>query len=60
MAAPGVSATGADMQGDVRKRNVGQPNGNYIPKAVDEKVDEKTKQKVRKEHLKTIEMIHVY
>jgi hypothetical protein len=34
------------VQGDVRRRNVGQPNGNYIPKALDEKVDEKTKQKV--------------
>jgi hypothetical protein len=45
MAAQDVSATGADVQGDVRRRNVGQPNGNYIPKALDE-VDEKTKQKV--------------
>ncbi len=49
MAAQDVSATGADVQhGDVKRRNVGQPNGNYIPKAVDQKVDEKTKQKVRR------------
>ena len=41
-----AQATGAD-QGDVRRRNVsGQPNGNYIPKELDGKVDEKTKQKV--------------
>ena len=46
MAAQDVSATGADLQGDVKRRNVGAPNGNYIPKALDEKVDEKTKQKV--------------
>jgi hypothetical protein len=41
-----ATATGTD-QGDVRRRNVsGQPNGNYIPKELDDKVDEKTKQKV--------------
>jgi hypothetical protein len=51
MAAQDVSATGADLQGDVKRRNVGQPNGNYIPKALDEKVDEKTKQKVRETSL---------
>ena len=47
MAAQDVSATGADYQGDVKRRNVGQPNGNHLPKALDQKVDEKTKQKVK-------------
>lgn len=46
MAAQDASATGADIQGDVRKRNVWQPNGNYIPKEVGDKMDDKTKQKV--------------
>jgi len=42
-----ASTTGAD-QGDVRRRNVnGQTNGSYIPKAVDEKMDDKTKKQVR-------------
>lgn len=40
------AATGVD-HGDVRKRNAGQPNGNYVSKEVADKVDEKTKQKVR-------------
>ena len=46
MAAQDVSATGTDVQGDARRRNVGQPNGSYIPKEVGDKLDEKTKQKV--------------
>lgn len=43
------ATTGADTNGDLRKRNVpqGQQNGSYIPQAVDEKLDEKSKQKVR-------------
>ena len=41
-----AAATGAD-QGDMRRRNVsGRPNGSYIPAEFDDKVDEKTKQKV--------------
>ena len=46
MAAQDASATGADYQAEVRKRNTGQPNGSYIPKEVGDKLDEKTKQKV--------------
>ena len=46
MAAQDASATGADHQGDARRRNVGQPNGSYVPKEVGNKMDEKTKQKV--------------
>jgi dolichyl-phosphate-mannose-protein mannosyltransferase len=47
MAADRAIATGADTQGDLRKRNVaaGQ-NGNYLRQEIDEKLDEKTKQKV--------------
>ena len=41
-----ASTTGA-QQGDVRRRNIsGQPNGNYVPQQLDEKIDEKTKEKV--------------
>ena len=50
MATANVSSSGIDSQGDVRRRNV--PNGTYvpvIPKQVDDKLDEKTKQKVRKQ-----------
>lgn len=46
MATQDASATGADVHGDARRRNVGQPNGSYIPKQVDDKLNEKTKQKV--------------
>ena len=46
MAAQDVSTTATDVQGDARRRNVGQPNGSYIPKEVGEKMEEKTKQKV--------------
>ena len=48
MAAQDASATGADTQGDLRKRNVGQANGSYVPKELADRVDEKTKQKVDK------------
>lgn len=43
-----ATATGAERQGDLKQRNVGQTqaNGNYIPKEVEPKLDEKTKQKV--------------
>lgn len=47
MAAQDAATTGADTQGDVRKRNVGQANGNYVPKEVGDKMDEKSKEKVR-------------
>ena len=46
MAAQDAITTGAETQGDARRRNVGQPNGTYIPKEVGDKMDEKTKQKV--------------
>jgi hypothetical protein len=48
MAAESVHATGADVQGELRKRNVaaGQ-NGSYIPQDLRENFDEKTKEKVR-------------
>jgi len=40
------TATGADA-GEARRRNVsGQPNGNHIPTELEDKVDEKTKEKV--------------
>ena len=46
MAAQDSVATGADTAGDVRRRNVnGQPNGGLVPK-INDRVDEKTKQKV--------------
>lgn len=41
-----ASTTGVDTAGEVRKRNVGQANGSYVPKEVGEQLDEKTKQKV--------------
>jgi hypothetical protein len=43
-----ATATGADAQGDLKRRNVGQTqaNGNYIPQEVAPKLDEKTKEKV--------------
>lgn len=43
-----ATATGADRTGDLKQRNAGQgqANGNYIPKEVEPKLDEKTKQKV--------------
>lgn len=43
-----ATATGAERQGDLKQRNVGQTqaNGNYIPKELEPKLDEKTKQKV--------------
>ncbi|KJX96974.1 dolichyl-phosphate-mannose-protein mannosyltransferase [Zymoseptoria brevis] len=46
MAADGAITTGANTQGDLRKRNVaaGQ-NGNYIPQELGNKLDEKSKQK---------------
>ena len=47
MAAPMASASGLEPQGDARRRNVGQTNGSYIPKPVEEQLDEKTKEKVR-------------
>lgn len=41
------AATGVD-QGDVKRRNVsGQQNGSYIPKEVEQKMDQKTKEQVR-------------
>lgn len=46
MAAQDAVTSGADTQGELRKRNVGPANGSYIPKAIDDKLDEKTKQKV--------------
>lgn len=48
MAAQDAVTTGADGQHDLRKRHVSgqQPNGNYVPKEVADKMDEKTKQKV--------------
>lgn len=48
MAAHHASTTGANTQGDVKRRNVsaGQPNGSYVPQQVADKMDEKTKQKV--------------
>lgn len=46
MAAQDAVTTGADTQGEMRKRNVGQPNGSYVPKEVGDKMDEKSKQKV--------------
>lgn len=50
MAAQDASTTGADTQHGLRQRNVGQnqPNGSYVPKEVADKMDEKTKQKVRR------------
>lgn len=43
-----ASTSGVDTQGEVRKRNVvnGVPNG-IVPSQLADKVDEKTKQKVR-------------
>jgi hypothetical protein len=49
MAAQDASATGADLQGDARKRNLQQQqqaNGSYIPKELSPRMDEKSKQKV--------------
>lgn len=48
MAADGAITTGANTQGDLRKRNVaaGQ-NGNYVPQEPGNKLDEKSKEKVR-------------
>jgi hypothetical protein len=51
MAAQNASATGADTQGDVRKRQTGQPNGNYVPNQLQGKMDEKTKEKVNLSHI---------
>ena len=40
------AATGVDL-GEAKRRNVsGQTNGSYIPKEVEQKLDEKTKKKV--------------
>lgn len=44
-----ATTTGADRQGDLKRRNVsgqGHVNGSYLPKEVDGKLDQKTKQKV--------------
>jgi hypothetical protein len=48
MAADKSSTTGADVQGDVRRRNVGnnQLNGNGSAQELAEKVQEKTKKQV--------------
>ena len=41
------AATGVD-QADLKRRNVsGQANGSYIPKEVEQKMDEKTKKQVQ-------------
>ena len=53
MAAQDSLATGADSQADgMRKRNVAQtqPNGNYVPKEVGDKMGEKSKEKVCHEY----------
>lgn len=41
-----ASSTGIDTQAELRKRNVGQANGSYVPKEVSDQLDKKTKQKV--------------
>lgn len=42
------AATGVD-QGELKRRNVaGQANGSYVPKEAEQKMDEKSKQKVRR------------
>lgn len=42
-----ASSTGYDAQGELRKRNVQQQaNGNYVPKEMEGKLDEKSKEKV--------------
>ena len=56
MAAQDAVSSGADTQGDLRRRNV-QANGSSVPKDVADKMDEKTKQKVGRSnpHLHPIE-----
>lgn len=44
-----ASSTGVDTQAELRKRNVAAPsNGGYLPKELEDKLDKKTKQQVRK------------
>ena len=48
-AANGATTTGADNQGDLKRRNVSgqnQANGSYVPAEGDEELEKKAKQQV--------------